>query len=143
MSEKTINIFLSYSSEDAFEANLLQFALEVLMKDKKVKVWTFQRDQNKDERDVSKSLKEQIKESIAMIFLLSPSTLDDGLSQWMELGYSDAYDIPTFILLHRLTHDDLLEGREISLLLSRQLNEAREWKLIVPELHKIIGGGND
>ncbi len=35
--EKLNNIFLSYSGGDAFEANLLQFAFEELMKDKEVK----------------------------------------------------------------------------------------------------------
>lgn len=143
MAEKSNNIFLSYSGGDAFEAGLLQFAFEVLMEDLEVKVWTYERDQNKAEKDILQNLMARIKESRAMIFLLSPSTLDDGLSQWMELGHSDAYEIPTFILLHRLTHDDLAEREKSSLLLARELNEARDWKLIEPELRKIIGGDND
>lgn len=144
MAEKPYNIFLSYSGEDAFEANLLQFAFEELMKDKEIKLWTYQRDQNKAERDVSKSLKERVRESRAVIFLLSPSTLNNGATQWMELAYSDAFEIPTFILLHRLTYQEL-KNRERGvppLLLKSQCNQAIAWRSIERELRKIIGVEN-
>ena len=107
MKENSNIIFLSHSSDDAFEACMLQFAFEELMKDLEVKVWAYRRDQNKDEREIAKSLKEQIKNSKATIFLVSPSTLDSNATQWMELAYSDAYGIPTFVLLHHLTYQEL------------------------------------
>ena len=114
------------------------------MKDKEVKLWTYQRDQKKAERDVSKSLKELVRESRAVIFLLSPSTLNDGATQWMELAYSDAFEIPTFILLHRLTYQQL-RNRERGvppLLLKGQCNQAIEWRSIASELDKIMGVEN-
>jgi len=144
MKNKPNNIFLSHSNEDAFEACLLQYAFEVLMKDIGVKVWAYQRDQRKDEREISKSLKQRIKESRATIFFVSSYTLDSGATQWMELAYSDAFGIPTFVLLHHLTFQEL-KNREKGvppLLLSRQCTQAIEWKLIEPELRKIIGADN-
>ncbi len=143
MAEKSNNIFLSYSVEDAFEASLLQCALEALMADLSVKVWTYERDQNKDERDVRRSVIDCIRKSMAMIFLLSPSTLDGGAYQWIELGSADTLEMPAFILLHHLKHDDLAQRRKYASLLTRELIEARDWMLIEPELRKIIGGDND
>ena len=81
-----------------------------------------------------------MKESKATIFLVSPTTLDTGATQWMELAYSDAFDVPTFILLHRMTYQEL-RGREKGvppLLLSGQCNDAVEWMDLVPELRKCI-----
>ena len=144
MLEKLCNIFLSYSSENTFEAELLQFAFEMLMKDLGVKVWTYQRDQDKDERDISQSLKERIEKSKATIFLVSPSILDGGATQWMELAYSDAFEIPTFILLHNLTYQEL-KNREKGvppLLLAGQCNEAIEWRSIESRLREIIGAND-
>jgi len=140
MTSQANSIFLSYSGENAFEASLLQYAYETLLKDEGVRVWTYQRDQLKDERNISKSLRECVKESKATIFLVSPSTLDAGATQWMELAYSDAFDVPTFVLLHRITYQEL-RSREKGvppLLLSGQCNKASEWKNLVSELRNCI-----
>lgn len=137
-------IFLSYSGEDSFEASLLQFAYESLLSDLGVKVWTYQRDQSKNERDISASLKKRVKESKATIFLVSPYTLKSGAAQWMELAYSDAFDIPTFVLLHHLTYNDL-KNREKGvppLLLAGQCNQALEWRSIEQDLRNSIGVKN-
>ena len=66
-----LSIFLSYSSKDGFEAALLQEWLEVRFHSTEVKVWTFERDQHRDESNVSRSLKETVQASAAVIFLLS------------------------------------------------------------------------
>ena len=140
MTSRLNKIFLSYSGEDAFEASLLQYAFETLLYDEDVQIWTYKRDQHKDEKNISESLKERVKESKATIFLVSPTTLDTGATQWMELAYSDAFDVPTFILLHRMTYQEL-RGREKGvppLLLSGQCNDAVEWMDLVPELRKCI-----
>lgn len=139
-------IFLSYSGEDSFEASLLQFAMEKLLEKKGVSVWSYERDQNKDEKFISKSLKEKIKKSQATIFLASPTTLSSGATQWMELAYSDAFDVPTYILLHRMTYQDLRKREKgvPPLVLSSQCNSAMEWKNIGLEIGKAMdaqGGG--
>ncbi|TLU88154.1 MAG: TIR domain-containing protein [Chlorobium sp.] len=125
-------IFLSYSGEDSFEASLLQFAVEKLLEETGVSVWTYERDQNKDEKQISKCLKEKIKESKATIFLASPTTMNSGATQWMELAYSDAFNVPTYILLHRMTYQDLKKREKgvPPLVLSSQCNSAMEWKNI-------------
>ena len=131
-------IFLSYSGEDSFEASLLQFAMETLLEETGVSVWSYERDQNKDEKQISKSLKEKIKESKATIFLASPTTMNSGATQWMELAYSDAFDVPTYILLHRMTYQDLKKREKgvPPLVLSSQCNSAMEWKNIGLEIGK-------
>ena len=133
-------IFLSYSGEDSFEASLLQFAMEKLLEKSGVSVWSYERDQNKDERNISKSLKEKIKKSQATIFLASPATLNSGATQWMELAYSDAFDIPTYILLHRMTYQDLRKREKgvPPLVLSSQCNSAMEWKDIGLKIGRAI-----
>jgi hypothetical protein len=45
------HVFILYSGHDAFEASLLQHALEHLLADKKVIVWTFQRDQSRTRQE--------------------------------------------------------------------------------------------
>lgn len=100
-------VFLSFSGDDSCEAGLLQFAIETQLADLGVAVWNFQRDQQPDERQVGQSLKEQVRASAAMIFLASPSTLKGGATQWMELAYADAWEVPTFVLLHRITYAKL------------------------------------
>lgn len=133
-------IFLSYSGEDSFEASLLQFAMEKLLDNADVSVWSYERDQNKDEKNISKSLKEKIKKSQATIFLASPTTLSSGATQWMELAYSDAFDVPTYILLHRMTYQDLRKREKgvPPLVLSSQCNSAMEWKDIGLEIGNTI-----
>ncbi len=131
-SDETL-LFLSYSGADAFEAALLQFAIEQLLGDLCVKVWTYQRDQSKDERSIAKSLREKVRASKATIFLVSPSTLASGATQWMELAYADAFSVPTFVLLHHLDFSEL-KAREHEvppLLLEGQCNAASEWKSVL------------
>ena len=107
MKKSRAELFLSYSGDDAFEANLLQYALEVMLADVGVKVWTFQRDQSKGQRSIARSLRARVRQSKATIFLVSPTTLNSGATQWVELGYSDAFNVPTFVLLHHVSFNDL------------------------------------
>src|SRR6266481_5402532 len=100
-------IFVSYSGRDAFEANLLQYALETMLVDEEVVVWTFQRDQVRSQKEIARSLRDCVRESAAVVFLVSPDTLDSGATQWMELAYADAFEVETFILLHHLDFRDL------------------------------------
>jgi hypothetical protein len=140
MSSSRHQIFLSYAGEDAFEAELLQYALEQILADLSVRVWTYQRDQKGDERSIGKSLKERVRESVATVFLVSPSTLRSGAAQWMELAYSDAYEVPTFVILHRLTFGGL-RSRHTGvppLLLEGQCNLSTEWKKVIDALRTRI-----
>jgi predicted component of type VI protein secretion system len=133
-------VFISYSGHDAFEANLFQFALESLLADERVTAWTFQRDQSHSEKEIAKSLKERVKQSIATVFLVSPSTLESGATQWMELAYADAFNVQTFVLLHHLDFQEL-KSRERGvppLLLSSQCNSALEWRQIIDDIKKLL-----
>jgi hypothetical protein len=138
-------LFISYSGYDAFEASLLQYAFETFLSSLDVVVWTFHRDQARSETQIAQSLKQHVRESAAMIFLVSPTTLDSGASQWMELAYADAFEIPTFILLHHLDYDDLKrEERGVPpLLLSSQCNAAMDWKRILEDVRTIVGGAEN
>lgn len=132
-------IFISYSGHDAFEADLLQYAIESML-ESKVTAWTFQRDQSCSEKDIATALKQRVRESIATIFLVSPSTMDGGAAQWMELAYSDAFDVKTFILLHHLEYPEL-KARKCGvppLLLASQCNAAMQWRAIVEDIRKRI-----
>ena len=131
-------IFLSYPSDHSVEAELLQFAYETLLADVKAKVWTYERDQAKDEKAVAESLKVQVKTSKALVALITPSTLEKGATQWMELAYADAFNIPTFILLHHLSYQEL-KARETGvppLLLAAQCNSSRQWREVAEDLRK-------
>ena len=136
MRKKSIEIFLSYSGKDSFEASLMQFAVEQLLTDLGVTVWTYERDQAKSERQIGKSLKVRVQQSAAVIFLASPSTFNSGAAQWMELAYADAFDIPIFVILHRMTFNDLkkMEGGVPPLLLESQCNPSSEWRAIVRDI---------
>lgn len=137
---KKRQVFVSYSGHDAFEASLLQYALESLLADYGVTAWTFQRDQSHSEKEIARSLKERVKQSIATVFLVSPTTLESGATQWMELAYSDAFDVATFVLLHHLDYQEL-KSRERGvppLLLSSQSNSAFEWRQIVNDIKKLL-----
>ena len=68
---------------------------------------TYQRDQSGSERDVASALKERVRNSCATVFLVSPTTLNCGATQWMELAYADAFDVKTFVLLHHLLYSTL------------------------------------
>jgi hypothetical protein len=133
-------VFLSHAGEDGFEAGLFQYAIEQMLADTNVTVWTYERDQRLDERSIGKSLKDRVRESKATVFLVSPSTLNAEAAQWMELAYADAYNVPTFIILHRLTFAEL-KSRERGvppLLLESQCNAAAEWKSIIESLRLLL-----
>jgi TIR domain-containing protein len=134
-------IFLSYSGKDRFEATLLQEWLEHRFESTGLKVWTFHRDQRRDEPNVSRSLKDTIRDSAAVVFLLSPYTVEAGAAQWMELAYADAFGIPTFILLHHLSYDDVLrtERGVPPLIRQSQCTPAVQWKTMEDDLRKHLG----
>jgi hypothetical protein len=131
-----MEVFLSYSGRDSFEASLLQFALEQMLGDLGVVIWTYERDQNRDERNIGQSLKSRVQKASAAIFLASPSTFASGAAQWMELAYADAFDVPIFVLLHRFTFADLKSKEEgvPPLLLEGQCNPAAQWKDVATAL---------
>lgn len=131
-------IFLSYAGKNAFEANLLQSVLENLFSDLSLVVWSYKRDQLGNERDIASSLKTRVKESSAVIFLISPFTLENGANQWVELGYADAYDIPTFVLLHHMTFEELKkhERNVPPLLLAGECTLAVDWRKLEDELRQ-------
>ena len=136
-------IFVSYSGHDSFEAGLLKFALDTLLRDLDVQAWTFQRDQKRSERNIANALKEQIRRSCAVVFLVSPITLDGGATQWMELAYADAFSVEVFVLLHHLTYSNLKsqERGVPPLLLAGQCSPATEWREIMESIrHHIIRG---
>lgn len=137
---ETPQIFISYSGRDAFEASLLQYALEALLAKDDVRAWTFQRDQARSEKEVANSLKQRVRDSIATVFLVSPETLNDGATQWMELAYSDAFNVDTFVLLHRLDYQELKRNERgvPPLLLSSQCNPAIDWRKIAEDIGRIL-----
>jgi len=127
-------VFLSHASDDAFEASLLQFAVEHILAHLGISVWAYRRDQPRDERDIAGSLKAQVRQSDAVIFLLSPSSLDMSLTQWMELAYADAFDKPVFILLHRVKFAELAaRSQDVPpLVLASQCNDAAlDWQAVI------------
>jgi hypothetical protein len=132
-------IFISYSGRDEFEASLLQYALEEML-GSDVVAWTFQRDQARSEKEIARSLKDRVRDSAAVIFLVSSDTLESGASQWMELAYADAFDVPTFVLLHHLKFNDLRQRATgvPPLLLSSQCNSAIDWKSVVEDLRRLV-----
>lgn len=133
-------IFISYAGHDAFAASLLQYAVETMLRQEGVVAWTFQRDQVRSEKEIAQSLKEQVRKSAVTIFLLSPTTLEDGSTQWMELAYADAFEVPTFILLHHIDYQELRrrEGGVPPLLLSSQCNPALEWRRILDDVRRVL-----
>lgn len=109
---------------------LLKDAIEGMLRDASVRVWAFGRDQARDQRSIGTSLKQQVRRSAAVIFLLSQFTLESGATQWMELAYADAFGIPAFILLHHLTFDELKRSERGAppLVLEGQCTIALEWQ---------------
>ncbi len=142
MAEKPNKIFLSYSGEDAFEAELLKLAFETRMNKLGVKVWIFQKDQKKSESDIAKALKDCINKSRAMIFLLSPYTLKNGSTQWMEFGGAYMLEIPIFVLLHHLTYQQVISKNVPPALKKGLCNKAIEWKSIESGLNEVMGVNN-
>lgn len=129
-------IFLSYSGDDSCEASLLVYAIETLLAKAHVRVWTYQRDQPSDTRSVATSLKQQVRLSKAMVFFASPSTLKLGAAQWMELAYADAANVPTFVLLHRLTYAKLKmkERGAPPFITEGHCTPSVDWRRVVEEL---------
>lgn len=135
-----LDIFLSYASGDAFEAGLLQFAAETILKDIDARVWTYHRDQPVNQNAVALSLKAQVQRSAALILLVSPATLKIGATQWMELAYADAYDLPIFVLLHRVSFAALRAPKSSAppLLLQSQCNQATDWKRVIGQIRTVL-----
>jgi hypothetical protein len=133
---ETKQIFLSYSGEDECEAGLLQFALETLLASNAIYVWTYKRDQLACTRSIGLSIKEQVKKSTALIFIASPNTVKGGATQWMELGYADAFNIQTYVLLHRITYAKLKmkERGAAPFLTEGQCSPLSSWRQIADEL---------
>lgn len=134
-------VFISYSGHDAFEASLLQFALETRLDSKKLTAWTYERDQAKSEKQIAEALKENVRKSVATIFLVSPTTINGGAAQWMELAYADAFQVKTYVLLHHLDFNELkAKGHGVPpLLLASQCNDAIKWRSIIDEIHELVG----
>lgn len=139
---KQAQVFISYAGHDSFEASLLQFSIETLLAPQRVTAWTFQRDQSRSENEVATALKKSVRDSIATIFIVSPSTIEGGAAQWVELGYSDAFDVETFVLLHHLDYNDLKnkERGVPPLLLASQCNSAMEWRDVVEDIRNLVKG---
>lgn len=133
-------VFISYSGENKFEAQLLKFALEKILEDLGTSAWIFQYDQDTAERNIAGSLKERLRSSSAMIFLVSPYTLEGGATQWMELAYADAFDVPFFVLLHHLRYRDLAsqDSGVPPLLLAGECNAATEWCRVMKSIRDRI-----
>lgn len=135
-----MEIFLSHSHNDSFEASLLQFAVERLLASLNVRVWRYERDQAKSERQIAKSLKLRVQQSAAVIFLASPSTFNSGATQWMELAYADAFDKPIYVILHRMKFEDLkaMEGGVPPLLIEGQCSLSSEWESVIADIQRTI-----
>jgi len=141
-----VRVFLSHASDDAFEASLLQFAVERILAHLGASVWAYRRDQPRDEGDIAGSLKAQVRQSDAVIFLLSPSSLDMSLTQWMELAYADAFDKPVFILLHRVKFSELAARSPDMppLVLASQCNDAAlDWRAVIDAVGQRLKPGAD
>lgn len=130
---KDTQVFLSYSSEDIFEADLLQYVAENMLADLKVTLWAYHRDQARDQRSIAGGVRDMVRRSAAMIFLASRSTLDVGSTQWMELAYADAFGLPIFIILHRTTVPEIRTRLEHvpPLMLEANCNPSHEWRQVV------------
>lgn len=105
-----------------------------------VEAWTYQRDQKRSEQEVARAIKRQIRNSIAVVLLVSPSTISAGATQWMELAYADAFDVVTFVLLHHLDFKDLKAQEEgvPPLLLASQCTPAIEWPIVIDDLRSLL-----
>lgn len=139
-----IRVFLSHAAADAFEAQLLQYVVEHMLRDVGARAWTYSRDQEHDEDDIAGSLKAHLRASHALIFLLSPATLESSGTQWMELAYADAFEKPVFILLHHLQFADLATRQPgvPPLVLSSQCNDAAlDWRSVIASVRDRLRAG--
>jgi hypothetical protein len=112
--------------------------VEDLLDDLGVKVWAYNRDQRGDERTIAGSLKRRVKKSSAAIVLISQYTLAQGATQWMELSYADAFKVPTFILLHHMTFDELKKSDKSvpPLVLQGHCTPALRWRSLEGDLRR-------
>ena len=78
---KPAQVFISYAGHDSFEASLLQFSIETLLAPQRVTAWTYQRDQSRSEKEVAKALKKSVQDSMATVFIVSPSTIEAGAAR--------------------------------------------------------------
>jgi hypothetical protein len=71
-----------------------------------------------------------------MVFLASPSTLKLGAAQWMELAYADSAEVPTYVLLHRITYPKLRmkERGAPPLITEGHCTPSVEWRKVVDGL---------
>jgi hypothetical protein len=140
MPVKSRKVFISYSGHDSFEANLLQYALETMLAPEGVVAWTYQRDQPRSEKEIAKSIKKQVRNSAATIFLVSPSTIKGSAAQWMELAYADAYNVQTYVLLHHLDYNEMKAKYKgvPPLLLAIHCTPALEWRTIADDLQTLF-----
>ena len=77
-----------------------------------------------------------------MIFLISNYTLNEGATQWMELAYADAFEIPTFVLLHHMTYEDLKQDNNVPpLLMGSECKRAINWQSIESDLRRCCSKG--
>jgi hypothetical protein len=58
----------------------------------------------------------------------------------MELAYSDAFDVDTYVLLHHLDYKELKNGEQgvPPLLLSSQCNSALEWRRVADDIKTLL-----
>jgi hypothetical protein len=133
-----MQIFLSHASEDAFEADLLQLTLEHWLSDLDIQVWSYVRDQPSAERQVSGRILEQVRRCRAMVYLISPATLEGGANQTIELGYAEAFDKRIEVMLHRLTFEDLkAAGNKVPIsVLTGFCTPATQWRKVAQALRE-------
>jgi len=76
------------------------------------------------------------------VFLVSPSTLGGAATQWMELAYAHAFEVPTFVILHRITYAEMRRHEKgvPPLLLASQCTPSSEWKSVVDDVRKKLAG---
>ena len=61
----------------------------------------------------------------------------------MEFGYAHAFEIQTFVLLHHLTYQQLIQKKSAPpALQKKQCNKAIEWESIESELTEVMGVNN-
>lgn len=99
-------IFLSYNGKDRAMACLLKFFVENELEHLGVWVWLFEQHQSTSARNLKDQIRREIMTAGAMIFLVSPHTLEQSPTQWLELGMATAFETPCHTLLHYVQIDD-------------------------------------
>jgi hypothetical protein len=71
--------------------------------------------------------------------LVSQFTLESGATQWMELAYADAFDVPTFVLMHHITFADLKSKSGVPpLVLEGQCTPAIDWRSLENDVRSVL-----